>query len=437
MAVRPRRARRSLVRVNVSRAVSTVGVQVRRGFFVAVRPLRRMISSRAPMDAYALVHMTSAAGDALMAIALAGSIFFSIPVGQAHVRVAAYLALTMAPLAVAAPLLVPLLDRAGPRRVISAAAGGGRAACALYAALHTTSLLMFPAVFLVLVLSRVHAVTRNGLVAAYADDPSSLIPANAKLGRAGAVAIFLVSLPGALALKLGGAPLVLIFAAIVYAVSCLLNVRLPRPAQRVSAPSDSSAEAAARRGRLPSLTTPAAAAACLRGAQGFLMLLIAFGTREAGKPAYWLGAMLLSGIIGGFVGDLVGPKLRPGVHEEGVVVVSLVLAGASAFLALSLYSLASLCMFTFLAGAATETGRLAFQSLMQREAPGGVTGRVFVRYEVLFQLSWVAGAFIPAMFPIPFHLGVTLLAIFYMAVGATFLARSELDARRREAAGLE
>ena len=41
------------------------------------------------------------------------------------------------------------------------------------------------------------------------------------------------------------------------------------------------------------------------------------------------------------------------------------------------------------------------------------------------------------MFPIPFHLGVTLLAIFYMAMGVTFLARSELDARRREAAGLE
>ena len=422
--------------MNVAGAVSTVGRQVRRGIAFAVRPLRRMITSRAPMDAYALVHMTSTAGDALIAIALAGSIFFTIPIGQARVRVALYLALTMAPLAVAAPILVPLLDRAGPRRVISAAAGGGRAACALYAALHTNSLLLFPGVFVILVLSRVHAVTRNGLVAAYAGDPQSLIPANAKLGRVGAVAISLVAIPGALALKLGGASVVLVLAAVVYATSCLLNIRLPRPAPPKAAPT-ADPTAVSSRGRIPSLTTPAAATACLRGAQGFLMLLLAFSLREAGKPAYWLGAMLLAGVIGGFVGDLVGPKLRPGTHEEGVVVVALVLAGASALFALTEYSLATLCLFTFFAGAATETGRLAFQSLMQREAPGGVTGRVFVRYEVLFQLAWVAGAFIPAMFPIPFRAGVTMLAIFYLAMGATFLIRSEIDVRRSEAADRE
>ena len=422
--------------MNVGSAISSAGHQARRGIGLALRPLRRMITSRAPMDAYALVHMTSAAGDALMAIALAGSIFFTIPIGQARVRVALYLALTMAPLAVAAPILVPLLDRTGPRRLISAAAGGGRAACALYAAAHFDTLALFPAVFLALVLSRVHAVTRNGLVAAYAGDPQSLIPANAKLGRVGAVAISLVAIPGALALKLGGAQLVLILAAVVYATSCLLNVRLPRPSPPV--PADTAERpAVSSRGRIQSLTTPAAATACLRGAQGFLMLLLAFSLREAGKPAYWLGAMLLAGVVGGFVGDLMGPKLRPGTQEEGVVVGALVLAGASAAFALTEYSLVTLCLFTFLAGAATEIGRLAFQSLMQREAPGGVTGRVFVRYEVLFQLAWVAGAFIPAMFPIPFRLGVTMLAVFYLAMGATFLIRSEIQARRRESAGLE
>src|SRR5207245_6279754 len=100
----------------------------------AVRPIGRMWESNEPLDAYGLVHMASAAGDALVALALADSVFFSIPVGQARVRVALYLALTMAPLAVAAPLLVPLLDRAGPRRVVSAGAAAGRALSALHAA---------------------------------------------------------------------------------------------------------------------------------------------------------------------------------------------------------------------------------------------------------------------------------------------------------------
>src|SRR5205814_7454127 len=84
----------------------------------AVWPLRRMWRSNEPIDGYGLVHFASAAGDALLAIALADSVFFSLPVDQAKLKVAAYLGLTMLPLAVAGPLLVIPLDRAGPRRAI-------------------------------------------------------------------------------------------------------------------------------------------------------------------------------------------------------------------------------------------------------------------------------------------------------------------------------
>jgi hypothetical protein len=70
---------------------------------------------------------------------------------------------------------------------------------------------------------------------------------------------------------------------------------------------------------------------------------------------------------------------------------------------------------------ATEFGRLAFQSLMQRSAPGGAHGRVFVRYEVLFQLAWVAGAFLPAVLPIEFREGFLFLAAFYLILGVGYV----------------
>ena len=47
---------------------------------------------------------------------------------------------------------------------------------------------------------------------------------------------------------------------------------------------------------------------------------------------------------------------------------------------------------------------------MQRAAPEGALGRVFVRYEVLFQLAWVAGAFLPGVLPIAFRTGILILA---------------------------
>ena len=85
----------------------------------ATHPIRKMWRSDNAIDRYALCHLTSAAGDSLLAISLADSVFFSLPVGEAKWRVVAYLGLTMLPLAVAAPLLVIPLDRAGPRRLIS------------------------------------------------------------------------------------------------------------------------------------------------------------------------------------------------------------------------------------------------------------------------------------------------------------------------------
>src|SRR6266508_2783499 len=50
----------------------------------ATGPLVRMWHSHHPLDAYALVHMASAAGDALVAIALADSVFFSLKLGGAQ-----------------------------------------------------------------------------------------------------------------------------------------------------------------------------------------------------------------------------------------------------------------------------------------------------------------------------------------------------------------
>ena len=64
-----------------------------------------------PFARLARVHAFSVAGDALIAVALANSVFFSIDPTQARVKVMLYLVLTMAPFAVVAPLLGPWIDR--------------------------------------------------------------------------------------------------------------------------------------------------------------------------------------------------------------------------------------------------------------------------------------------------------------------------------------
>src|SRR5207253_3526102 len=89
-------------------------------------------------------------------------------------------------------------------------------------------------VFAALVLSRVHGVTRNGLVAAYAGRGEGLVEANARLGHVGAVAALMSVLPGVILLKLSGPGAALDLAAVTYAVSALLVLRLARPEHVVS-----------------------------------------------------------------------------------------------------------------------------------------------------------------------------------------------------------
>jgi hypothetical protein len=111
------------------------------------------------------VHAVSTCGDALVAVALAGTLFFAVPVAAARPRVALYLLLTVAPFAVVAPLLGRLLDgRSGAGRLALAAAMALRAALAALAVARTQSLLLYPLAFGLLVCSRAHGISRTAMV---------------------------------------------------------------------------------------------------------------------------------------------------------------------------------------------------------------------------------------------------------------------------------
>jgi hypothetical protein len=384
----------------------------------ATGPLRRMWESDEPLDAYAIVHLAAAVADALVVIALADSVFFSVPVGEAKLRVALYLGLTMAPLAVAAPLLVLLLDRGGLLRAIAFGAAAARSVLAIYAAPRFDTLLLFPLAFILLVLFKVAGLTKNSLVMAYAPSGEGLVAVNARMGRIAVVGGLAAAVPGLAMLKLAGSPGVLYLAATAYAITALLALRLPPPGPpRVVGK-------ASRLGRITWLRTAAAGNAGLKAASGFLFFLLAFALRGNDRPAYWFGILVGAAAVGAFLGDVVAPRLSQRLREEAVVFGSLTAAGVAALFAFASFGLVPLALFAAFSGMATEFGRLAFQSLMQRSTPAGAHARVFVRYDMLFQLAWVAGAFLPATLNFSFRIGVLTLALFYLALGLNYLGRA-------------
>jgi hypothetical protein len=216
----------------------------------------------------------------------------------------------------------------------------------------------------------------------------------------------------------GGSGAAMIGASVAYAATCLFVLRLPHP--RVP----KRETFVTKLGRMTELRIAAAGVVGLRMATGFLILLLAFAARRPDAPPLWWFGVLAAVATGGlYVADFVAPRIPQTLREETIVLSALVGAGIGGFLAFGFFELWALAPFCFIAGMASEFGRLAFQSLAQRFVPGYAHGRVFVRYEVLFQLSWVTGAFLPALLPIDFRLGILIMGAFYLLVGVAFVVR--------------
>src|ERR1700679_4321828 len=88
----------------------------RRGFgSLAWASAQELFDQRTAFGRLALVHVIMMAGDTLVTVSLAGSLFFSVSPTEAKSRVLLYLLLTIAPFAVVSPLLGPLIDKSDNR----------------------------------------------------------------------------------------------------------------------------------------------------------------------------------------------------------------------------------------------------------------------------------------------------------------------------------
>ena len=374
---------------------------------------------RTPFSRLAIVHMLSAAGDTCVTLALAGSLFFSISPQAARGRVALYLVLTMAPFAVVAPFLGPVLDRSRRgRRWVLLGAASARALVCISMAGHLQSLWLFPEAFLVLVLSKAHMVTKSALVPTTVADDSELVTANARLAVLAVLAGFAAAAIGVPVLKIGflGGPWVVRLAALAFAaaaVAAVAAMRLNRPAAR---PGPVTAEAEEEL-HVPSVRMAATAMSVLRAVVGFMTFFVAFAFRAEGSPAWWFGAVLVASLGGTLVGNLVAPRLRRTLSEERMLLGCLALVGVLAVVAGFLHGLQAFCLVAGATGVAAAAGKLAFDSIVQRDAPDAVRGRTFARFETRFQLVWVAGAFVPVVLHISPSLGIDVIAL---AAGLTF-----------------
>jgi hypothetical protein len=355
----------------------------------------------------AVAQAASTAADTLVALGLANTLFFAVPSAEARGRVALYLLLTVAPFAVIGPLLGRILDRTSvPVRGLLVTAAAGRAVLAVVLLGRLGSLWLFPLAFGLLVLSRVHGITRNSLVPLALDEPRELVSANARLAWIGVLSGALVVPLGLLAAVLFGGNGPLVLAALAAVVAAQVGRRLP---ERDVPGTEREPTAAGVRLRLPRPVRMAQiATAVVRLLNGFLLLLLAFAYRDVDAGLLDFGALLVAAGGGFALAALLVPRVERRVREEPLVVAGLTLAAAAAFSAGQWFGLPAAAALAAATGIAWGTAKLAFDGLLQANVPASRRGAAFTRSETLFSIAWVIGAILPTAIPIPTSLGLVL-----------------------------
>lgn len=361
----------------------------------------------------ARAHTAGIAGDALFAMGLAGSVFFSLDFDAARWRVALYLVLTIAPFAVAAPFIGPALDRIrGGRRWIIVASMALRAILCALVVVNLDSLWFYPAAFGMLVLGKVYTISKSAVVPGTVRNDTELVEANSKLTVLSALAVVVAVAPGGLLLALGGARWTLGLAAIVFAVATVLALRLPPTTVAVEPPGEAEEEEL----RSAGIFLAGTSMAVMRGVVGFLSFMLAFAFKDADAPLWQLGLVAGTAQFGFFVGAVVAPRLRRLLTEERILLGALLVTTIAGALTALVGGLAGAAVMSMMVGATGSAAKQAFDSILQRDAPDANRGRSFARFETRFQLVWVIGALIPIVIPVPAAAGFAMVAF---ATGAT------------------
>ena len=355
------------------------------------------------------LHAASCAGDTLITIGLAGTIFFGVPTGEARGRVALYLLVTMVPFALLAPVVGPMLDRFRHGRSYALAATMlGRAVLAWLIADNLFDFGLYPAAFGVLAFSRAYGVARSAAVPRLLPTGMGLSQAGARASVYGTVAGAIVAPLGALAFTIGPQwPLRV--ASVVFLAGVVVALNLPPRAD--SDPPELVPKAfhlpwkhrvvhgngdlgdRVLHGRLVIATLLGSVG--LRALYGFVLLFLAFVVREQPLPG-GLGAVGQLGLIGGslalgtFLATAAGTKLRirrpARLQAIGLSMVAVVALWAT--LRFTLSSVLLLCLVT---AVASGLAKLAVDASIQERIPETVRASAFAHAETLLMLAWVAG----------------------------------------------
>jgi MFS family permease len=400
-------------------------------------------ADRSGLTALTYTTMMSYALDAAVAVALANTLFFAAATAESKTNVALYLAITVAPFALVAPVVGPLLDRLQRgRRAALAVSFAGRAVLAVVMASTYDSWMLYPAALGTMVLSKSFVVLKAAVTPRVLPATITLVTTNSRLTTFGLAAGAVFGGIAAGVAGMWGSPGALYFTAGLAVLGTVLCLRIPAwvevtdgevPAAIRDPAVDPGPERAAEPGPESGpgeARTPVGHAAlvalwangAIRVLTGFLTLFVAFVVKAQTEtdPTRQLALIAVVGAaagIGSFAGNALGARQRF-EHSDALVLSATAVAAAVAGAAAFLPGIGSAAVVALLAATASALAKVALDAVIQRDLPERSRASAFGRSETVLQLAWVAGGALGVLLPHDtYRLGFGVVAAVVALVG--------------------
>ncbi len=380
---------------------------------------------------------TSMAGDALIAVWLAASLFFAAPGEQQRGNVALYLLVTVAPFAVIAPVIGPLLDRIdrGRRWALAGTFAFRALLCYLLVTYSGSMVMLYVCALLCLVFSRAYGVLRGAVVPRVLPDKMPLVTANSRMTVFGMITAGVIGGIGAGIIKLFnwfepaqhatqtgttadatlGFNAELIFTLLVFLVGAWISLKLPSHVDtdegegKINLTKRPSGTAKGRFLLGTDITTALRSQSSQKFLAGFLTFFMVFyiqSTLTGFAALAALGALGAAAGVGSILGTGIGSRIK-GASPDNIALTSTGIAVGLCVLAAITPGIALSIIVALLAAIASALGKVALDAIIQREVPPNFASSAFSRSETVLQLAWVFGGAVGII--LPAHAGMLWL----------------------------
>jgi hypothetical protein len=272
--------------------------------------------------------------------------------------------------------------------------------------------------FISLVLARTYSVSKAALVPTLVKNDDELVSANGKLGLLSGLMGFAAAIPAGL-LQLIDARVTLCMSATMFGLAGLAALRLPRhvattPSQVEEIETEELRNNLVKRIGLSMMI--------LRGVIGFLFFHVAFWLRDERAGTAWFGLAIGLSSLAIMIANTVAPLLRRFMSERKMMMFAYLAIGMTGVIAGVVGGITAGIVLIAVTNGMGSVGRLAFESVIQREAPDVNRARVFVRFETRNQLAWVGFGLIAVILTLPGAVGFAFVGVTCIAGSVYFFS---------------